>query len=83
MCQRTYFKIVLFVLFWTLVWYSAAEAATSKDAGRTGAAAARGTAGVDRSEVIISLGDEKLTLKQINWMQPDASDSQRGGLKIS
>ncbi|HUW18110.1 MAG TPA: peptidyl-prolyl cis-trans isomerase [Sedimentisphaerales bacterium] len=67
MFRRAIPSVFLLALLLSAVSYSAAETAPTGEGKEAKNAA---------SEVILSLGDAKLTLEQINWIQPDASDSQ-------
>ncbi|MHC4624322.1 MAG: hypothetical protein ACYS4W_10515 [Planctomycetota bacterium] len=70
MFHRVLFSVCVLVIL-TVTPYGPCEAAASQDTAKPGAA----PGSVDGSQVIISLGEAKLTLEQINWIQPDASDA--------
>jgi hypothetical protein len=63
----------------TIICYSATETIALKDTAKVNKAAATLTAPTDSndaSEVIISLGDKKLTMQHLRWLHPDAEGIQ-------
>lgn len=79
LCKIT-FRAGLCVLLLTIASCSATETTTSKgpaEVSRVETAEPESKETVsDASKVIISLGDKKLTMQQVKWMQPEADDKQ-------
>jgi hypothetical protein len=79
MRHKTIFRAGLCVLLLTIICYSATETIALKDTAKVNKAAATLTAPTDSndaSEVIISLGDKKLTMQHLRWLHPDAEGIQ-------
>ena len=79
MLYKITFKAGLCVLLLTIASCSAPETTTLESAAEVSEVEAvkaeSEEVGGDASEVIISLGDRKLTMQQVKWMRPDADNN--------
>lgn len=80
MFHKIIFRVILCVLLLTIASCSAPETITSRGTAEVSGAettkAESEKVGSDASEVIIRLGDKKLTVQQVKWMQPNAAGPQ-------
>lgn len=79
MCYKIIFRAGLCVLFLTITCYSASETITLKDVAEVNEVKTAPTASTDSNslqEVIVSLGDKKLTMQHLRWLHPNAEGIQ-------